>query len=89
MTTQTTALPIFAPTVSPAELIRLEPWQQRRLPQRVVRIRVIQGAAWVTSDCKDVIVRQGETLTLPRQPFPVVISGLGVAPVIFEETYRK
>lgn len=88
MIAQTTALPIFAPAASPADPIRLEPWQQRRLPNSVVRIRVIQGMAWVTSEGQDVIVREGETLALPKQPFPAVISALGAAPVLFEETYR-
>ncbi len=60
------------------------PCPEYQLPAGKHRMHVVAGRAWVTYDGKDIIVEAGRGLTLTCERDGVVISGLGLQPLIFD-----
>jgi hypothetical protein len=53
-----------------------------RLPNMPMRIRIVQGIAWITSQQQDILARSGDTLDIPQQTHPVIISAANGAPMV-------
>jgi hypothetical protein len=85
----------FAPAADVDEIMPIEgrhmlavtaetPCPEYELPAGKHRMHVVSGRAWVTYDGHDVIVESGRGLTVNCQRDKVVISGLGLQPLIFD-----
>ncbi len=54
------------------------------VPERIKRLRVLSGNAWISLDGRDLILAAGNTFELPALKRPAVVSAAGCAAVLFE-----
>jgi hypothetical protein len=71
------------PAASPLRFVLL-PGEVLRIPSTRSTIRVISGTAWLTSEGEDIILCNGQCLSVATPREPPVISGIGSAAVLFE-----
>ena len=64
--------------------IMLLPGEVLRFPRSRATIRVLSGTAWLTSGGEDVILCNGQGLSVATSKQPPVISGIGAQAVLFE-----
>jgi hypothetical protein len=50
-------------------------------------IRVLSGAAWITVNGQDFVLKSGHVLQMPPEHCPVVISGLKQTALVYEIRY--
>lgn len=55
-----------------------------RLPRSCRRVRVLSGQAWITLAGRDVLLTEGEQTTFTASKAPILVSGLGSAPLVLE-----
>ena len=64
--------------------LMLHPNELFRLPATSQGLKVVAGAAWVTSNGQDIFLASGESLSLPALRDAVLISALGDEVLILE-----
>ena len=72
-----------AAAAAPLRIVLL-PGEALRIPRARATIRVLSGTAWLTSGSDDIILHNGQCLSVARPKEPPVISGIGSEPVLFE-----
>jgi hypothetical protein len=82
MATQTKASARTIAPINTGMRIDLTGQEICRLPNTPMRIRIVQGTAWITSQQQDILARSGDTLDIPQQSHPVVISAVNGAPMV-------
>ncbi|NWG17739.1 MAG: hypothetical protein HXY41_14020 [Chloroflexi bacterium] len=81
----TLARPIISEyTRMPANVRRLDANDVAVLPLANQVVRVLSGAAWVTLNQDDIIVKSGEKITLYPDKYPPVISALDNRQLVYE-----
>jgi len=64
--------------------VQINPGDAYRLNNAPQVIRVVSGSAWISYDGKDVVLRKGRNMYLPKIAFPAVLSPIGEIPVLLE-----
>ena len=64
--------------------IRITEHEARTLPSNVREIRVFSGGAWVSSLGEDVVLCEGQALSLGAKDTSVVVTSTGCKPVVLE-----
>ena len=68
--------------------VQVNPGDAYRLNNTPQVIRVVSGSAWISYDGKDVVLRKGRNMYLPKIAFPAVLSPIGEVPVLLEIQQR-
>ena len=75
---------IAAKESRPVLRIALLPGELLRVPRTRKHLHVLTGTAWV-SDCgRDIVAERGACVPLERSRHPVLVSGAGSKPLLFE-----
>jgi hypothetical protein len=72
-----------AAAAAPLRIVLLQ-GEALRIPRARTTIRVLSGTAWLTAGDEDIILYNGQCLSMATPKKSPVISGIGSEPVLFE-----
>ena len=61
-----------------------QPGEVYRLPEGRRHLRVSHGAAWISTQGRDIVLRSGEQIAAGTPTEPIVVSSLGRKPLVLE-----
>ncbi len=68
--------------------VRLRQGDVYRLPSSSRAVWVVSGCAWMTHGGEDILLSAGESMSIAQPRDPVVITSIGVAPLVLEVAGR-